>query len=172
MSTKFEHIRSFWGKSLQRISPEVLRTIPLSPDTKFFLTEIGLPTETRIHLKHALEVNFYFSHEQISGKTYQGKQYCVIGDDLGTTFAISMHDNAIYSIDFNNELPDPYCFVNSSIWQFLECLQIFSEFQQAASGGEDERQMVEKMRERFSATDPDCLTQPGTWWSIIINQPY
>lgn len=172
MPIAFDHIQSFWTTSLRRISPEVLAPFFLSHDTISLLTEIGLPADTSKYLRHAVEVNFYFSEKQIAAKNYQGTRYCVIGDDFETSFAISPIDNSLYSIDFNEELRDPKSFVNTSIWQFLECLQIFSEFQQAALEGEDERQLVEKMTEKFRAVDPNCLGQPTNWWSIVSNQPY
>ena len=168
----FDYIKSFWGTSLCRISFEVLKDFNLPYQTKHFLEEIGLPQDTSI-LEGVLEVNFYFDAKKIIKRNHKGTDYCIIGDDLGSTFCISFNDGAVYSIDFNNESFDPFCFVNSSIWQFVHCIQVFSEFQKISKAGKsDEKKIVESMVFKFNDIDPQCLNSNLTWWSIVINQPY
>ena len=168
----FDYITFFWKTSLRPIPLSALEGLKLSKDTKYFLSAIGLPEQVSQFLHHALEVNFYFD-EKIVKRTYNGIDYCIIGDDIGTNFCISCNDDSVYAIDFNNEIPDPFCFVNSSIWQFIYCLQIFSDFQKLAKEGTgDEKELVKSMILKFKEVDFKCLVNESTWWSVIINQPY
>lgn len=170
MSPNLEVIKAFWKGSLRRIPSSALHGVELSEGTKRFLTEVGLPQDASSALNQALVVNFYFDQKAIIKKTFNGVDYCVIGDDSGTNFCISLHDDSVCAVDFNNVVPIPFCFVNSSIRQFIQCIQTFSKFQQLANGGKTD--LVKAMMAEFDAIDAKCLSEGSTWWSIVVNQPF
>ncbi len=161
-------ISSFWGTSLKRLEPDTLDRLSLADQTLKFLVNIGLPVNAGERLGRALEVNFYFDCNKIAQVTFAGATYGAIGDDGGSTFALSGEADTLYSIDFPNS---SICLVNSSIWQFLQCLQTFAAYQHASRNVTDQRALVQSMFAEFMAIDHCCVNKPDTWWSMIINEP-
>lgn len=86
---------------------------------------------------------------------------------------ISLTDNQLYAVDFDNSLGiDPVCFVSSAIDKFVETIQLFIEFKNVSQNrGEQEVELIELMKVRMKDIDEKCLENEKTWWWIIVNDP-
>jgi hypothetical protein len=172
MTRDFSKIKSFWGSKLQVIPKELLTGFHLNTNTFYYLTNIGLPNDTGF-LKEALEINFYFDSNKIARREFKGISYCVIGDDSGTRLSISLTDNHLYAIDFDNlHGIDAVCFVSSTIDKFVEAIQLFIEFQRLHLEMEmPERESIELLKVKMKDIDPASVGHDRTWWSMVLNDP-
>ena len=154
----------------QKLPTDYVASLALSSDTSDFLTTVGLPTEIP-ELKHSIELNFY-SDKRIIKKWFKGTNYVVIGDDSGTRLAISLDDDHVYSVDFDNLIStNPICFVNSRIDKFVESIRCFIEFKvKAEIRDQSENQLKELMKKQITDIDKRAL-EDGTWWAQIIDEP-
>lgn len=172
MTNDFSKIKEFWGERLHQLSKDYLRHLGLNFGTNNFLTTVGLPIDLN-YLSHSIEINFYSDEEKIVKKEFKGVNYIIIGNDTGTEIGISVNDNNVYALDFNNSLEmEPVCFINSSIDKFVESIRCFIEFKKRADNGEGaESQLVELMKERITSIDKEALVHEKTWWRQIIDDP-
>lgn len=156
---------------LQKLPKDYVTHLGLSSDTCDFLTTVGLPTKL-YELKHSIEISFYSDKERLIKKEFNGTNYVIIGNDLGTQLAISLDDNHVYSVDFDNVVPtNPICFVNSSVDKFVKSIRCFIAFKAKAENREQpEDQLIESMKEQIVNIDKKAL-YPGTWWGQIIDDP-
>ena len=93
----------------------------------------------------------------------------VIGSDYGTE--LRMVDSAIVSVDPTGTLPDR--FTNSSIEQLAACLEAHDRFTHtvdAAGNEEAESLAVDAFVSAIRQIDPDCLSDPENWWTVVIEQ--
>ena len=106
-------------------------------------------------------------------KDLAGVGYLVIGDDAGTTLAVSLEDNCVYAVDFSGTLSaDPVCFVNSGVDKLLESIGCFIDFKKRAEGSElSEHQLIELMKDQLRQIDKRALSSAKTWWSQVIDEP-
>jgi len=172
MTSDFLKIMLFWRDRLKKLSPELLEGRGLNADTVHYLTHVGLPYDLT-DLNGAIEINFYFQADQITYREFKGINYCVIGDDTGTNFAISTSDNQLYAVNFEGEAGiEPVCFVNSSIDKFMECIQLFIEFQRKFSDAHaGETELTESMKTEMAGIDKKSIANPNTWWRAIVDDP-
>jgi hypothetical protein len=172
MTKDFSKIKLFWGDKLQTLPSEFLDGFGLEDQTFYYLTTIGLPNNLE-NLNHAIEINFYFQKERIIKRELKGISYCIIGDDSGTQFGISLLDNQLYAVDFDKLFEsEPVCFVNSTIDKFIETIQLFIEFQKKSHDRDiPETELLKLMKVRMEAVDEKSIAHPKTWWSTIINDP-
>lgn len=159
----------FWKDLLSKVPAEALAGQDLDSTTFSFLTDVGLPKDNSC-LDGALEVNFYIQTGKITRKRYGDTDYYVIGDDLGSSFCLAS-DGKLFSIDLKGSTKDEVFFVNSSIWQFLECINLFCTSQRMQDSVEYDRNVALKI-DAFKKTDPECLNNPVNWWSVIITDPF
>jgi hypothetical protein len=173
MSGDFSRIKLFWGEKLRRLPKELVDSLGLDANTSYYLTDIGLPDDLG-DLAQAIEINFYFDRERITKREFRGINYCVIGDDSGAQLGISLTDNQLYAVDFDNSLGiDPVCFVSSAIDRFVETIQLFIEFKNVSQNrAMPETQLIELMKTRMRDIDEKCLANEKNWWWIIVNEPH
>jgi hypothetical protein len=171
MEKDFSRIKLFWREKLRRLPKEFVDGLDLDADSSYYLTDIGLPDDLG-DLAGAIEINFYFDRERITKREFKGIIYCIIGDDSGAQLGISLTDNQLYAVDFDNSLGiDPVCFVNSAIDKFIETLQLFIEFKNVSQNGAmQETELIELMKAGMKDIDKKCLENEKTWWGIIVNE--
>jgi hypothetical protein len=172
MKIDFSGIKLFWREKLRRLPKELVNDLGLDVNTSDYLTNIGLPDDLG-DLAGAIEINFYFDRERIKKREFKGVIYCVIGDDSGAQLGISLTDNQLYAVDFDNSLGiDPVCFVSSAIDKFIETLQLFIEFKNVSQNSAmPETELIELMKARMKDIDEKCLENEKTWWGIVVNEP-
>jgi hypothetical protein len=172
MTRDYSKIKLFWGDRLQRLHEDIFDGFDLDANTLHYLTNIGLPKDLK-SLNRAIEINFYFQKDRIIKKELGGVNYCIIGDDTGTQFAISIMDNKLYAIDFDNVIgTDSVCFVNSTIDKFIETIQLFMEFQNKTQDEDvQEIELVKLMRTRMKDIDENSIDNQNTWWGTVVNDP-
>jgi hypothetical protein len=173
MTSDFSRIKLFWGEKLRRLPKELVDDLGLDANTSHYLRDIGLPYDLE-DLTQAIEINFYFDRERIIKKEFRGVNYCIIGDDSGAQLGISLTDNHLYAVDFDNSLGiDPVCFVSSAIDKFIETIQLFIEFKNISQNGAlEETELIELMKAGLKNIDEKCLENEKTWWWIIVNEPH
>jgi hypothetical protein len=172
MTRDFSKIKLFWGDRLQKFPSDFFDGFGLDANTSYYLTNIGLPSDLKC-LNQAIEINFYFNKHRIIKREFNGIMYCVLGDDSEAQFAISLMDNKLYAIAFDNANDSSHmCFVNSSIDKFIETIQLFNEFQKKmADGFGHESELIELMKERMKDIDEKSIENENTWWGTVINDP-
>lgn len=172
MTQKFSKIELFWKGKLRTLPGDLIAGFDLNDNTFSFLTTIGLPDDLR-DLNHALEINFYFEKDSIAKREFKGNSYCIVGDDTGTYFAISLSDNHLYALDLDNVTGrNPICFVNSTIDKFIEAIQLFIEFQRLSKDGQsNEADLIKSMVEKMKDMDEQAIANNDTWWGSIISEP-
>jgi hypothetical protein len=170
MTRDFSKIKLFWGDRLQRLPREFFDDIDLDTDTIYYLTNIGLPNDLRI-LNQAIEINFYFQKDRIIKREFNGIDYCIIGDDSGTLFGISLVDYKLYAVDFDSTIEtNSVCFVNSTVHRFIETIQLFSEFQNKMHDKvAQETELIKLMMDRMKDIDVKSIENLNTWWGTLIN---
>ncbi|MBT1695977.1 SUKH-4 family immunity protein [Fulvivirgaceae bacterium PWU4] len=168
MTRKFSKIELFWKEKLRTLPSDLVARFNFDDNTSSFLTTVGLPADLS-DLNKALEINFYFE----PGSTeFMGDNYCVLGDDSGTYFAISLSNHQLYAIDLDKVTGhDPVCFVNSTIDKFIETIQLFIEFQRRSlTGKSSEADLIKLMVEKMKDVDKQALASKDTWWGSIVSE--
>lgn len=157
-----EEIRQLWSGQLVPVSSESLPAW-LSPETRAFLTGIGLPRDAPLNV--TLDLG-----RQPASFTVAGTEYLAIGDDYGTQLGIEVGTDEVWSIGPDGALPKR--FVNSTVGALVAFLGLYIKYQPALQGASDEEaeEIVAQLRDEFAAVDEAAVDGVENWWSVVLEQ--
>ena len=158
-------IKSVWGNSLQKISPERIKEYALSPTNETILLEVGLPLGNDL-------ISFY-DESMMKAYTQECDTFFIIGDDYGTQIGISLNMNEkdeIYSFDIQNELPKR--FINSDISKLFQFLMLYQPLKTSLVESTDEEasSIIAEIKSEFNKIDLKALSNEDNWWSVVLKQ--
>lgn len=155
----------FWNNSCIQFDLDTLSKYSLTQDTRKYLSLVGLPVNGEF-LKD-LNISFYSNFEQIN---VQDCDYIAIGDDYGTKICINGKSNEVVSIDIEEYMN--IRFINSSIENFIDFLQIYFTKRPELAHADDEKavEITSLIKDEFNRLDPRALDYEENWWTIILEQ--
>jgi hypothetical protein len=94
----------------------------------------------------------------------------VIGSDEGTELHVDSVSARVLSVD--PQTARTVRLVNSSIEQLAAAITAYDEYVGQVRNADDEAAwgLVQALRQRLMAIDPDANADPGAWWPQILEQ--
>ena len=150
----------------------------MSPETKKFLMEGGLPKETvhssmtfneKIYTPHVeslknqiLLEGDYFVHYYIIG-SLENRWICVDSDAGDQVLVVDVDYPSL--IEYEEASSDEYqgeWFMNSSVAQMAECVLTYQKF--CSESELSNATAVKYLQDRMNAIDADCMKEGTFWW--------
>ncbi|MEV0717871.1 SUKH-4 family immunity protein [Asanoa sp. NPDC050611] len=155
--------RRWWGNRLVPVAESSVEGRPVGIYTSHFLTGVGFPAEC------PLEVTLNRDERLLVPLRFRDTDFLVIGDDYGTTLVVEAGNDAVWSI---NPQQDIFRFVNSNVGHFVDFLGLYQALCEYGRdlGEEQESALVDDFRAWLRHRDAAAFEDDDHWWSLIVEQ--
>lgn len=160
-----DEISAFWNHSFITYSNDRLERFSLSPFTKTFLAEVGLPAEEALR-KYGVK-HYFWDAERFREQKINGKTYTIIGkqEDIEAYYAVNSRNDEFVMLNGKGAV-----YVNASLRHYLIFEQICREEFAKVKAYEEEEMMeaVSRMKKRFRMVEPHALEERHYWDQYLM----
>jgi hypothetical protein len=162
-----QEIIEFWGReNLVRFSPAEVADLALSPRSKSFLCEVGLPSPKDDRMwKYT---NYYFEPWKLQGMP--DRKSCLYLSDMPRQICIDEQRGGCVFLPFTEG--DMERFVNSTVEQFGTFLTICWGRQKALLQADGNiplsRSLFAELKQKLYEVDPAALLDENAFWAVFL----
>ncbi|MEQ4204969.1 SUKH-4 family immunity protein [Actinopolymorpha sp. B9G3] len=157
-------VRRLWGDRLALVPTEHLRD-NMPEDVRLFLAQVGLPVRSPTLVT-------FRDNDRLGELISAGEaEFSALADEAEATLGIKSGTHQIWAVHPEGLLPQR--FVNSDLPRFLLFLAHFDDHLpdlRDADNQQEARALTGQLRRLFTVTDPIALTDPESWWSLVLEQ--
>ena len=159
------HVQDFWGmENLIRWSSASLRDLAIPEAAKAWLTHVGLPMKAECAFRFA-DATSPLPLDRVRPSLKR------IGFDGPVSICIDEeHEGHIVADE--SAIGGQTRFMNASIQRFAAFLTLYEMYRRASRGVSESKaiEIVENVEKLMREIDPDALSDPNSYWSLILEQ--
>jgi len=162
---RWADVRAWWPGTIAAV-PEELVGPQFTPETRAFLTTVGLPTSCPL-----TTLTFYRDERLRTPIVRGGRTYVAFGDDLGLVpFVVEAGRDEVYDLLPRTEARGR--FVSSTVADFVYSLGLFcSRLPQLRAASDAElKVLVRRLRTQLTARDRQAMADRDHWWPRLLGQ--
>jgi SUKH-4 immunity protein of toxin-antitoxin system len=163
-----DEVREVWDGQIQPVAVDLV-SLDVSPATRHFLTEVGLPT------MEVLGISFAHGSRLSSTVRQEGREYLVVTDDeSNVAFAVDVKSDQVF--DINLSYPKYTRFFNSNIATLVFFLGLLNKNVMSLEEMNEEilADAVDSVRIPLRARDPAAMEGEAAWkeWLADLETQY